>query len=137
MLELALAAAIHTSNPRLPQETTRLYARKVMEESNRRKLDPWVFYAIIHVESRWISSVANWHEPNHSCSIGLGGILVSGCHRLLVQHLFNPVFNLHRSAEIQEGLMHYNHDPRRWLWNYNHSSRYVSLVLQVAREARR
>jgi len=52
-----------------------------------------------------------------------------------VKKLFSPLYNLTRSAEIQQSAMAHA-SGRNWIWLYNHSSSYVSLVLKTAQEAR-
>jgi hypothetical protein len=138
LLELALATAIHKANPKLRPETTQKWATVVVQESEDKGLDPWLFFAIIRHESWWVPSVIH-HERGGACDVGLGQILIARCRRGDVLPLLDPVTNLRRSAQIQKIGMDYCQThvcTKGWLFLYNHSQTYVRLVNKEAEEAR-
>lgn len=136
MLELLMAAAIVSRQPALPQEKADLYAKVIVEESTERQLDPWVFFAIIDIESRWKATAINY-EKRGGCSVGLGGIYTSKCTDKQVARLMDPVTNLRRSAAIQQQSMQWCETrkcPHGWVFLYNRSKRYVQRVHRYAKE---
>lgn len=138
LLEIALATAIHKTNPRLLPQTAQRWAHILVQESETRGLDPWVFFAIVHQESRWVPNVIHQYPKHRYCDVGLSQIHVR-CHNRWVQPLLNPELNLHRSAQIQQEAMKYclqSVCEKGWVFLYNHSGEYVLAVNQEAEEAR-
>jgi hypothetical protein len=138
LLELALALGIRQANPYLKMETAQKWASVVVQESEDKGLDPWLFFAIIRHESWWIPSVIH-REKGDACDVGLGQILLVRCRRVDVLPLLDPVINLRRSAQVQKTAMDYCTErtcTKDWLFLYNHSSTYVRLVKHEAEEAR-
>lgn len=139
ILEVALGLAIAKSQPSMPPHQVKQYSTVIAEESRKKHLDPWVFYAIVHSESRFVSSAIN-HNPNGDCAVGIAQILVKNCEKEKVAVLLDPVTNLRRSAFIQQAAMKWckSHSCKHgWLMLYNNSREYVSLVRNLAKETRR
>jgi hypothetical protein len=101
LLELALMAAIHKTNPELPSSTTRQYAQWVLAEAKKTSLDPWLFQALIHRESRWHPTVVR-HERDGSCSVGLGQIN-GPCKPAVVAPMLDPHANIQRMGAFLSG----------------------------------
>jgi hypothetical protein len=72
-LTAAIAVAILAIQP-MPSYVARHYARIVVLEAGRAKIDPWLEVAIVRNESRWIPSVVG--GTNTMC-IGLGQICLT------------------------------------------------------------
>jgi len=139
MLEAVLATLISQTNPGLSSLQVKSYSSYLVKESRAQKIDPYIFYAIVHMESRWHSNAIG-HEKDGSCWVGLGQIRVPGCDPEKVQPLYDPIYNLHRSAIIQREAkkwckMHVCKGG--WLRLYNNSAKYVAEVQRIAKEARR
>jgi hypothetical protein len=134
ILEAALALEIQRVNPRLPECTVDRYAQLVVDEAQKRGVDPWVVFALVTVESRWISSAMRY-EGDGTCSVGLGQINVRDCASDRVEKLKNPYTNL----RVVVGRLGYLQDFCKrdcaglgWLRGYNPGSRrYVSFVVQA------
>ena len=133
LVELALALAIRSSNPALSEAKAHVYASWVLQESTARSLDPWIFQAIIHRETRW-SAGAVRHERNGSCSVGLGQINVP-CRKQLIHSLLEPRANLYRVGEMLERLQRTcKHDCQDlgWLRGYNPGDAVYLAAIQEA-----
>lgn len=139
MLHVLLAAAIHAEQPALPAPQVQLYAKTIASESQKRHLDPWVFWALVRTESRFQSGVVH-QEKNGDCSVGLTQIKVTNCDQARVAVLLDPVTNLRTSAVIQQKQREWctvHACPNGWLYLYNPSKEYVRTVLRLAKETRR
>ena len=101
LIRLALAVAIQASNPSVPSETARTYATWVTHEAEEHHLDPWIFQAIIHRETRWTPGLTR-HEVDGSCSVGLGQINVP-CNNPRAKKLLDPHENIKRMADFLDG----------------------------------
>jgi Transglycosylase SLT domain len=144
LLELALATAIHKTNPSLSPKMVESLAHTVVQESEDKGLDPWMFFAIVKQESWWVPTAIHRYRKGHRyqrgswCDVGLGQVHVQ-CRSKEILPLLNPERNLHRSAQIQQEAMmfcHQNACEKGWLFLYNHSSTYVVIVQKEAEEAR-
>jgi len=119
-VHLALMLEIQKSNPKLPPPKAQEYASWVLEEASSKSIDPWVFHAIIHTETRWTARVVV-HEKNGSCSIGLGGANVS-CRSPDVVRLQNPQENIRWIGAFLVGIRgrcRYNCSGLGWVRAYN------------------
>ena len=115
------------------------YSSYLVKEARSSSLDPFIFFAIVKMESRWHSSAIG-HEKEGSCWVGLGQIRVPGCDPEKVQPLYEPLYNLHRSAIVQREAKKWcklHVCKGGWLRLYNNSSKYVVEVLRIAKESRR
>ena len=95
---LLLSAAIQASNPSLPPQRRDKFTNWVLEEARERNLDPWVFQAIIHQETRWTATAVR-REHDGSCSVGLGQINTR-CGSEEVATLLNPHNNIKRMGKF-------------------------------------
>lgn len=139
MLEAVLATLIAETNPGLSPLQVKSYSSSLVKESRTQRLDPYIFYAIVRVESRWHSSAIGY-EGDGSCWVGLGQVRVPGCDPEKVQPLYDPIYNLHRSAIIQREAKKWckiHSCKGGWLRLYNNSAKYVAEVQRIAKEARR
>lgn len=131
-VHLALMLEIQKSNPKLPPPKAQEYASWVLEEAGSRTIDPWVFHAIIHTETRWTARIVV-HEKNGSCSIGLGGANVS-CRSPDVVRLQNPQENIKWIGAFLVGIRgrcRYNCSGLGWVRAYNGGNRdYVPKFVQ-------
>lgn len=133
MLEqLALILEIQISNPKLPAERAREYADWVLEEASKRSLDPWIFHAIFHTETRWKAGIVV-HEKDGTCSVGLGGANVP-CRSPQVQVLRDPHRNIQWVGTFLTRIRnacHHNCSGLGWLRAYNGGNRdYVPKLVQ-------
>lgn len=133
LTELALALAIQKTNPKIPEATAQKYALWVLEESEKNDLDPWLFQALIHRETRWTAQAVR-HESNGTCSVGLGQIN-GKCDEKVMAPLRDPRRNLHRMGEL---LVHMREVCTRkcqdlgWLRAYNPGSPAYLRAIQEA-----
>jgi hypothetical protein len=67
----AVAIAIGLCRPGMPQEQRERYARVLVEEGREQGIDPLTVVALVHNESKWISSAIN----QSSGALGLGQVL--------------------------------------------------------------
>ena len=93
LIEAALIIEMHRSNPAMDDKTAEAYAGWVVEESENHKLDPWLVYSLVHVESRWKTSAFRL-EGDGTCSVGLGQINVPNCDPWTIERLHDPHHNL-------------------------------------------
>lgn len=98
LVEIALSLAIRHSNPSISETTANTYAQWVVEEATTRELDPWIFQAIVHQETRWTPGLVR-HETNGSCSVGLGQIN-GKCDIASVTPLKDPHANIKRMGAV-------------------------------------
>lgn len=130
-IELALALAIRQTNPKVDHARADKYAAWVVEEADKRALDPWLFQAIIYTESRWTARVVRV-EGDGSCSVGLGQINLARCEKDKIEELKEPQTNLQRMGEFLERIRstcRYKCDGLGWLRAYNPGSKkYVPAV---------
>ena len=98
LMTALLAAAIQASNPQLLPQDSRRYASWVYAEASARKLDPWVFHALINRETHWTATAVR-HEHDGTCSVGLGQINVP-CTAPAMQPLLDPHVNLRRMGHF-------------------------------------
>lgn len=66
-----IVAAILLSQPTMPRSTAERYAKVVQHEARQHHFDPFTMVAMVHYESRWISSA-----HNGKC-FGLAGVCLS------------------------------------------------------------
>jgi hypothetical protein len=120
LLETALMMEIQRTNPKVPAETAQKYTWWVMDQAQVREIDPWVFHAIIHIESRW-SWWALRREQDGTCSIGLGQINAK-CDSPKAKELRDPKANIEAVGEFLGHLKdrcHLRCDNLNWVVPYN------------------
>jgi hypothetical protein len=120
LLEAALTLEIQRTNPKVPTPTAQDYTRWVLEQAQERDIDPWVFHAIIHIESRW-SYWAFRKEQDGTCSVGLGQINVK-CDSPRAKELKDAHTNILAMGEFLGHLKdkcHQKCDNLRWVIPYN------------------
>lgn len=134
LIEAALAVEIHRTNPALNDETRVQYASWVVEEATARDLDPWVFHAIIHVETRWKAGIVV-HEHDGTCSVGLGGINVA-CDSSRAKDLRDPHANIQAVGVFLTRIRRRcayrwcsDHNGLGWLRMYNGGQDYVTRLV--------
>ena len=97
--EATYAAVMRTLNPSLPVDKARAYARSVMADAWRTKLDPRFIMSIVTVESRWRANAVS-----HSGARGLGQLMPSTA-RTLGVNAWNPSENLRGTSAYLKTLM--------------------------------
>jgi len=120
LLEVALMMEIQRTNPKVPLATAQDYTRWVLEEAQEKDIDPWVFHAIIHIESRW-SWWAFRKEQDGTCSVGLGQINVK-CDSPKALELKDPHTNILAMGQFLGHLRkrcHQRCDNLNWVVPYN------------------
>lgn len=120
LLEAALMLEIQRTNPKVTPETAKNYAGWVLEEAADKEIDPWVFHAIIYIESRW-SWWALRREQDGTCSVGLGQINVK-CDSERAKELRDPRTNILAVGEFLGHLKdrcHRRCDNLNWVVPYN------------------
>jgi soluble lytic murein transglycosylase-like protein len=93
------ADALRTINPKLPAEKARAYARSVMADAWRTKLDPRFIMSIVTVESRWRSNAVSRVGAR-----GLGQLMPGTAHTLGV-NAWNAAENLRGTSSYLKALM--------------------------------
>ena len=97
--EATYAAVLRTINPKLPLEKARAYARSVMADAWRTKLDPRFIMSIVTVESRWRANAVS-----HSGARGLGQLMPATA-RTLGVNAWNAAENLRGTSSYLKSLM--------------------------------
>ena len=122
-LVVALVVAIQGVSPSLSHTTALKYARWVDRTAHERRLDPWIFVAIVDHETRWDARVVR-HEHDGTCSVGLGQINVP-CGDSYIAPLQDPRVNIRRMGKILQHLKshcRYACEDLGWLRGYNPGS---------------
>jgi len=134
LIEAALMFEVQRTNLRIDERTARKYVDWIVEQATTHRLDPWLFFSLVYVESRWTAAVVR-AEGDKSCSVGLGQINVSDCDPLEIERLQEPHENLRnvgwRLAQLRR-ICTRDCEGIRWLRGYNPGSKsYVSKVETV------
>lgn len=97
--EAVYAAVLRTINPKLPVEKARAYARSVMADAWKTKLDPRFIMSIVTVESRW--------RANAVSRVGARGLgqLMPHTAALLGVNAWNASENLRGTSNYLKSLM--------------------------------
>jgi len=93
------ASVLHHINPQMPSWQSRDFARRVLVNAERWRIDANMLVAIVTVESRWHTHAVSW-----AGAIGLGQ-LMPGTASMLGVNPRNPGQNLEGAAEYLHGLM--------------------------------
>ena len=93
------AAVLRTINPKLPVDKARAYAKSVMADAWRTKLDPRFIMSIVTVESRWRSNAVSRVGAR-----GLGQLMPGTAHTLGV-NAWNAADNLRGTSSYLKALM--------------------------------
>ncbi|HEY0393023.1 MAG TPA: lytic transglycosylase domain-containing protein [Candidatus Elarobacter sp.] len=99
--EATYAAVLRTINPKLPLDKARAYARSVMADAWRTKLDPRFIMSIVTVESRWRANALS-----HSGARGLGQLMPATA-RTLGVNAWNAADNLRGTSSYLKSLMNH------------------------------
>ncbi|HYW54916.1 MAG TPA: lytic transglycosylase domain-containing protein [Candidatus Elarobacter sp.] len=100
--ESTYATVLRTINPALTLEKARAYARSVMADAWRTKLDPRFIMSIVTVESRWRANAVS-----HSGARGLGQLMPSTARTLGVRNAWSPSDNLRGTSTYLKRLMNH------------------------------
>lgn len=133
-------AAILGRQPTLSEGTARRYAQTVADQSAQKALDPWTYYAIVTLESTWLSGAFRRSSTGNECYVGLGQLRVADCEPTHVARLLDPTANLIASAKAQQEAKRWcklHSCPHGWIYLYNPSTKYVADVQRLAQESRR
>lgn len=145
--EAALAAAMRSFSPHLPLARAQAYARSVLADAWRTRLDPKLIMSIVTVESGWKSGAVS-----RTGARGLGQLMPSTAARLGVNPR-NPAENLRGTSTYLKSLMNrfagkknalqlaiagYNAGPKaveryHGIPPFAETQRYVTKVLRVLR----
>jgi len=97
--EASYAAVLRTINPKLPLEKARAYARSVMADAWRTRLDPRFIMSIVTVESRWHANAVS-----RAGARGLGQLMPSTAATLGV-NAWNAAENLRGTSRYLKSLV--------------------------------
>ncbi|MBV9439953.1 MAG: lytic transglycosylase domain-containing protein [Candidatus Eremiobacteraeota bacterium] len=97
--EAGYASVLRTINPHLTLAKARAYARSVIADAMKTRLDPRFIMSIVTVESRW--------QANALSRVGARGLgqLMPGTARLLGVNAWNPADNLRGTAKYLKTLV--------------------------------
>ncbi len=96
----AYAQAIRHINPEMPDWQSKLFAKRVLANASRWRIDANVLVAIVTVESSW-----HTRALSYAGAIGLGQLMPGTAYELGVNP-HDPAANLEGAAEYLSGLMH-------------------------------
>lgn len=99
--EATTAATIRSINPALPVAKARAYARSVIADANRSRLDPKVIMSIVTVESRWRAGAVSGVG-----ALGLGQLMPGTAAQLGVNPK-NPADNLRGTSTYLKSLLNH------------------------------
>ena len=105
----AYARVLHKINPQMPGWQSQDFAKHLLINANRWKLDANILVALVTVESAW-----HTHAVSHVGALGLGQ-LMPGTAALLRVDPHDPYQNLQGAARYLCGLLaRFHNDPRRY-----------------------